>query len=118
MSVRLHPYSRFTGTVYWDDLEFKRNEVTDVEIDGLIPAVFDVFQNYPNPFNPSTTISYAIPQQSNVMIKIYDMLGREVKTLVSEEQMPGVYNVLWNGDNNSGVNVATGIYLYRVVAGQ
>jgi hypothetical protein len=117
MSVRLHAYSRFTGTVYWDDLEVNPVGVTDVDNDGLIPAVFNVFQNYPNPFNPSTTISYAIPQQSNVMVKIYDMLGREVKTLVSGEQMPGVYNVLWNGDNNSGVNVATGIYLYRVVAG-
>ena len=116
MSVRLHAYSRFTGTVYWDDLDFPAWNVTDVENDGLIPTAFNVFQNYPNPFNPSTTISYAIPQQSNVLIKIYDMLGREVKTLVSEEQMPGVYNVLWNGDNNSGDNVATGIYLYRVVA--
>jgi hypothetical protein len=117
MSVRLHAYSRFTGTVYWDDLDFPAMSTTDVEIDGLIPAAFNVFQNYPNPFNPSTTISYAIPQQSNVLVKIYDMLGREVRTLVSEEQMPGVYNVIWNGDNNYGVNVATGIYLYRVVAG-
>ncbi len=117
MSVRLHAYSRFTGTVYWDDLDFPAMSTTDVEIDGLIPVAFNVFQNYPNPFNPSTTISYAIPQQSNVLVKIYDMLGREVRTLVSEEQMPGVYNVIWNGDNNYGVNVATGIYLYRVVAG-
>jgi len=117
MSVRLHPYSRFTGKIYFDDLEVRAVSVTDVENDGFIPVAFNVFQNYPNPFNPSTTISYAIPQQSNVMVKIYDMLGREVKTLVSEEQMPGVYDVLWNGDNNYGINVATGIYLYRVVAG-
>jgi hypothetical protein len=117
-SVRLHVYSRFTGTVYWDDLEIQVIDVTDVENDGLIPAVFEVSQNYPNPFNPSTTISYAIPQQSNVVVKIYDMLGREVKTLVSAEQIPGVYDVVWNGDDNFGSKVATGIYIYRVVAGQ
>jgi flagellar hook assembly protein FlgD len=104
--------------VYWDDLEIQVIDVTDVENDGLIPAVFEVSQNYPNPFNPSTTISYAIPQQSNVVVKIYDMLGREVKTLVSAEQIPGVYDVVWNGDDNFGSKVATGIYIYRVVAGQ
>ena len=117
MSVRLHAYSRFTGTVYWDDLKVERSTIiTDVE-DATIPIEFSVSQNYPNPFNPSTTIRYAIPQQSFVVIKVYDIIGREVKTLVNTEKSPGIYNVQWNGDNNFGSKVATGIYIYRVIAG-
>ena len=117
MSVRLHAYSRFTGTVYWDDLKVEKSTIiTDVE-DATIPVEFSVSQNYPNPFNPSTTIRYAIPQQSFVVIKVYDIIGREVKTLVNTEKSPGIYNVQWNGDNNFGSKVATGIYIYRVIAG-
>jgi hypothetical protein len=118
MSIRLHAYSRFTGTVYWDDLIFPAMGVaTDVENDGLIPEEFNVSQNYPNPFNPSTTIKYAIPQQSFVTIKVYDIVGREVKTLVNTERSPGIYSVQWDGNNNFGSKVTSGIYLYRVVAG-
>jgi len=73
--------------------------------------------NYPNPFNPSTTIKYAIPQQSFVVIKVYDIVGREVKTLVNAELSPGNYSVQWNGNNNYGSQVASGIYFYRVIAG-
>ncbi|MCH7724747.1 MAG: T9SS type A sorting domain-containing protein, partial [Bacteroidetes bacterium] len=117
MSVRLHAYSRFTGTVYWDDLKVeKTGSPTNVE-DATIPTEFSVTQNYPNPFNPSTTIKYSIPQQSIVTIKVYDILGTEVKTLVNGERTPGIYSVQWNGDNNYGSKVATGIYIYRVVAG-
>ncbi|MCH7769964.1 MAG: T9SS type A sorting domain-containing protein [Bacteroidetes bacterium] len=117
MSVRLHAYSRFTGTVYWDDLKVeKTGSPTNVE-DATIPIEFSVTQNYPNPFNPSTTIKYSIPQQSLVTIKVYDILGTEVKTLVNGERTPGIYSVQWNGDNNYGSKVATGIYIYRVVAG-
>jgi len=100
-----------------DALEIKKNEVTtDVE-DETIPTEYSVSQNYPNPFNPSTTIKYAIPQQSFVRIKVYDIVGREVKTLVNTERSPGIYSVQWNGDNNYGSKVSSGIYIYRVVAG-
>ena len=117
-SARIHVYSRFTGTVYFDDLEVEKiGSVTDVSSNEVIPAKFEVFQNYPNPFNPTTTISYAIPTGSFVSLKIYDILGREVRTLVNTEQKPGVYNTVWNGDNNFGNKVASGIYIYRVVAG-
>ena len=117
-SARIHIYSRFTGTVYFDDLEVtKIGSVTDVSSNEVIPAKFEVFQNFPNPFNPTTTISYSIPTGSFVSLKIYDILGREVKTLVNTEQTPGVYNTVWNGDNNFGNKVASGIYIYRVVAG-
>ncbi|MCH8942638.1 MAG: T9SS type A sorting domain-containing protein [Bacteroidetes bacterium] len=117
ITIRLHPLGRWQGTVWMDALEIKKiGGVTDVE-DATIPIEFSVSQNYPNPFNPSTTIRYAIPQQSFVVIKVYDIIGREVKTLVNTEKSPGIYNVQWNGDNNFGSKVATGIYIYRVIAG-
>jgi flagellar hook assembly protein FlgD len=83
----------------------------------LIPDQFAVYQNYPNPFNPSTIITYALPQASKVTIVIYDMLGREVKTLVDNYETPGNHQIVWNGDNNFGAKVASGAYIYRVVAG-
>jgi hypothetical protein len=96
-----------------DALEIKKNEVTDVE-DELLPTEYSLFQNYPNPFNPSTLISYALPTNSFVSLKIYDMLGREVKTLVNTEQSAGIMNVLWNGDNNFGSKVSSGTYIYVI----
>jgi hypothetical protein len=117
MAIRLHPYARFTGNIYFDDLRVQKFVLTESELEG-VPIEFTVSQNYPNPFNPSTTINYSIPRQSYVEVRIYDITGSEVKTLVSAEQIPGVYNVVWNGDNNYGSKVATGIYIYRVVAGQ
>jgi len=118
MSVRLHPYARFTGTIYWDDLDFPVfGGLVSVENDGFIPEEFNVSQNYPNPFNPATTINYSIPQQSRVVIKVYDMMGKEINTLVNEDKSPGYYSAQWNGENSYGTRVATGIYFYRVVAG-
>ena len=81
-----------------------------------VPAKFEVFQNYPNPFNPSTTIKYGLPAAANVTIKIYDMLGQEVKTLVSEYKNAGTFSVRWNGVNNSGDRVSGGTYICRVVS--
>jgi len=82
----------------------------------LLPKVFALEQNYPNPFNPTTTIRVALPAQSFVTLKIYNLLGEEVATLVNEERAAGFLNVQWNGRNQSGQQVATGVYLYRVVA--
>ena len=90
----------------------------DVEqIDGQIPVEFALEQNYPNPFNPSTIIRYSIVSPSRVSLKIFDVLGREVKTLVNKEQVNGVYEVIWNGDNELGNKVSTGVYFYRIDAG-
>ncbi len=93
--------------------------VTAVDNSGnTIPAEFSVSQNYPNPFNPSTIIKYALPKESFVSIKIYNILGQEVKTLVNEDKTAGTYNVQWNGENNFGESVSSGAYIYRVVAGE
>ena len=78
---------------------------------------FDMSQNYPNPFNPSTLIKYQVMTNSNVVIKIYDVLGNEVKTLVNESKPSGSYSVTWNGDNNFGKKITSGVYFYRMEAG-
>ncbi len=96
----------------------KANTVTDVEQDQFLPTDYALFQNYPNPFNPSTVISYALPEHSVVTIKIYDMLGREVKTLINEEKNAGVHNITWNADNNYGSKIASGTYIYTIKAGK
>jgi hypothetical protein len=74
---------------------------------------YRLFQNYPNPFNPSTTIRYELPRREFVILKIFDLLGREVATLVNEEKQPGSYDVRW-----SGVGVPSGAYFYRLQAGE
>jgi hypothetical protein len=77
-----------------------------------IPTVFELSQNYPNPFNPSTTISFSLPSKSFVLLKVFDALGREVETLVSEELSAGTYARQWNASN-----IPSGIYFYRLQAG-
>ena len=105
----------------------------DVEkIENEISTSFTLEQNYPNPFNPSTIISYSLPsvtlsgalptgrqvEGSRVILKIYDILGKEVKTLVNQEQSSGVYQVTWNGDDQLGNKVSTGVYFYKIDAGE
>ncbi|MCP5061994.1 MAG: T9SS type A sorting domain-containing protein [Ignavibacteriae bacterium] len=88
--------------------------VTDVEdqIIDILPMDFNLSQNYPNPFNPTTVIKYAIPTQSNVLLKVYNILGKEVSTLVNEEKSSGNYEVNFNANN-----LASGIYYYTLKAG-
>jgi Secretion system C-terminal sorting domain len=85
---------------------------TDIEENIAIPEVFSLSQNYPNPFNPTTVITYSIPEVSNVKLKVYDMLGREIKTLVNKEQNAGVYNIEFNA-----ANLSSGVYFYKIEAG-
>ena len=82
-----------------------------------LPLTFDFKQNYPNPFNPTTTISYQVPHQSDVRIDIYNTLGQKVRTLMNDRKQPGVYEAAWDGKNDSGARVGSGVYLYRMVAG-
>jgi len=86
-----------------------------------VPADFVLQQNYPNPFNPTTTISFQIPeinaQAVNTTLKVYDLLGKEIVTLVHEYKSPGNYSVTWNATDKHGLNVPSGIYLYRLQAG-
>jgi hypothetical protein len=82
-----------------------------------IPTEYNLSQNYPNPFNPTTQINFDLPKQSPVTLEIYDMLGQKVRTLLSGDMMnPGYYQVTWNGTNQYGHSVASGVYYYRIVA--
>ena len=78
-----------------------------------LPKEFRLQQNYPNPFNPSTTIRFAIPQRSDVTLKLYDILGRKVATLVDERLKTGEYNVVFDASA-----LASGVYVYRIQAGE
>jgi len=87
--------------------------------EGLsIPEQFALHQNYPNPFNPITTLRYDLPENSLVNIIIYDMLGREVKTLVNTTQDTGFKSVIWDATNDYGKPVSAGVYLYQIQAGE
>ncbi|MCL4279534.1 MAG: T9SS type A sorting domain-containing protein, partial [Ignavibacteriaceae bacterium] len=85
--------------------------------DKNIPLTFDLKQNYPNPFNPSTVIAYQIPQSEFVTLEIYNSIGEKVRTLVNGNQETGFYQVQWDGKNNSGNQLSSGVYLYRLSAG-
>ena len=81
------------------------------------PSSFELGANYPNPFNPETTIKYAIPSQAHVTLRIYNLQGQLVRALVDERKSPGYYRVVWNGSNDAGARVSSGIYLYTITAG-
>ena len=81
------------------------------------PASFPILYNYPNPFNPVTHLRYNLPEDALVNITIYDMMGRQVSTLVSSQQTAGFKSVLWNADNDKSVTVSAGLYLYTIEAG-
>ena len=83
-----------------------------IKVDLNPPAKFVLRQNYPNPFNPSTKIRYQLPNESKVVIKIYDILGAELITLLNEEKKPGVYEIELNTQS-----LPSGIYIYRIIAG-
>ena len=82
------------------------------------PASFPILYNYPNPFNPVTHLRYNLPEDALVNITIYDMMGRQVSTLVSSQQTAGFKSVLWNATNDKGSPVSAGLYLYTIQAGQ
>jgi hypothetical protein len=91
---------------------YQQTTITDVEDEEIIPTVFKLEQNYPNPFNPSTKIKFAVPEKSNVLIKVYDILGSEVTTLVNKEMDAG-----WYENNFNAAGLSSGIYLFRMEAG-
>ena len=107
--------------VYIDDVKIHRQ---DVEVPLTIPeprekitTTTQLFQNYPNPFNPLTIINYQLTIDNLVTLKVYDILGREVKTLVNERKPAGSYTVIWDGRDENGQPVSSGVYLYRLKSG-
>ncbi|MFQ5677634.1 MAG: T9SS type A sorting domain-containing protein, partial [bacterium] len=92
--------------------------VSASRLDESIPQEFELLQNYPNPFNPATTIRFALPERGRVTLKIYNLLGQEVRTLLDENMTAGYHSVMWNGDDSSGRPVSSAVYIYRLSAGQ
>lgn len=96
--------------------DYLSDEVSDI---ALVPVEFELSQNFPNPFNPITTIRYGLPHSENVRIRIFDLLGREVRTLTDGEQKEAGYHIIsWNGQDKNGRPVASGVYIYRFRAGK
>ena len=87
------------------------NTTVSVEEENSLPLEYTLTQNYPNPFNPETVISYQLPVMNKVILKVYDVLGREVATLVNKQQRAGYYEIDWNASN-----LTSGIYFYRIQA--
>lgn len=114
--------------IAYEDGDSLQNWIVMVEGNGLTgikvnpgQQVLDSYtlnQNFPNPFNPSTTISYQLTKTDKISIKVYDMLGKEVKTLVNGVVTAGTHTAVWDGTNNSGAQVASGIYIYTLQSGK
>jgi hypothetical protein len=82
--------------------------------DGMLPATFSLGQNYPNPFNPSTTITFALPVDGRVRAEIFDVLGRNVVTLLNEDRPAGYHSLVWDGTNAAGRQLGSGTYFLRL----
>ncbi|MGB6122083.1 MAG: alpha-amylase family glycosyl hydrolase [Bacteroidota bacterium] len=117
VSIDLPPYGSaiFTVSLTRDTVAIT-NPIVDVRDPDLVPTEFALDQNYPNPFNPTTTIRFSLPQAVPVRLAIYDLLGRHVTTLIDGHREAGNHTVVWNGVNDSGVQMGTGVYFYRLTA--
>ncbi|MBN1997839.1 endo-1,4-beta-xylanase, partial [candidate division KSB1 bacterium] len=99
-------------------IQYIKDNLTGVEKTvNTLPSEFKLEQNYPNPFNPTTKIEFSIPESAKTSLKIYDILGREVATLVNKNLTAGVYNITWDAKNSDGSQIVSGTYFYRLAAG-
>ena len=112
----------YNATVVWLD----NIQIIDVDLTGVneksplnaaeAPSRTVISQNYPNPFNPATTIQYRLPEAADVTLSLYNLRGQAVRTLVQENQKPGDHSTAWNGENEAGERVPSGVYVYRLQA--
>ena len=105
LTTVFHGFGQFTG--YFVALD---EEVS-------IPGEFALHPNFPNPFNPTTMIAYDLPDASDVQLDIYDLMGRNINTVVNKNQSVGRHFVIWNANDYLGNQVSAGVYLYRLQAG-
>ena len=111
------------GTHYMDSIlvHLNKKSTSVREVDSR-PESFSLLQNYPNPFNPQTTIRFTVPRLSvlpaHMKLRIYDLRGRLVETLLDGTRSAGTHSIIWNGKNSEGRVMATGIYIYELVVGK
>ena len=108
-----------SGTLYFDDLRLLKQLPVGVDQQQVasLPGTFTLYQNYPNPFNSGTTIRYRISSgQHHIVLSVYNVLGKKVRALINEETLAGEYLVQWDGKDDNGEDVTSGIYLYKLSA--
>jgi Abnormal spindle-like microcephaly-assoc'd, ASPM-SPD-2-Hydin/HYDIN/CFA65/VesB-like, Ig-like domain/FlgD Ig-like domain len=103
-------------------VDIDKNKLLKIQVDiyystPALPLDYILFQNYPNPFNPNTSIRFQIPQTGDVSLKVYDMLGQEVRVLFEGVSQRGTYTINWDGLNDAGVKMSSGTYIYRMISG-
>lgn len=94
----------------------KSNDTNSENTVSNIPKEYMLLGNYPNPFNPTTNISYALPYQSSIDLVIYDIMGRVIKSFNISYQSSGYHTLVWDGTNENGTSVSSGVYIYRIIA--
>jgi len=111
----------FSGNVsdYSEEIS-EDNVITSIDDihTGNLPNIFKLEQNYPNPFNPTTRIRYQLPKNAHVSLTIYSILGTKIVTLVNENESAGYHEIEWDGRDELGSMVSSGIYIYRIEAGR
>ncbi len=114
---RVQAFNAVGGSKISQAWKFRTQTITGIADAGLVPDRYELFQNYPNPFNPSTVIRFALPEDAVVHLRIYDILGREIRNLITGASYgPGTYSVPWNGTDDNGIAAANGVYIYRLEA--
>jgi hypothetical protein len=124
-----YPVGNRINVLYWDDLLVGTGTglygqsfmYPTAIVPGDVPTVaqqIELYQNYPNPFNPATTIEYYMPKAGAVSLKVFDITGREVRTLLHQWQASGLHQVRWDGRDERGAQVASGIYIYQLKTAQ
>nr|MCI0596913.1 T9SS type A sorting domain-containing protein [candidate division Zixibacteria bacterium] len=110
--------SYFQGSVTWQPYMSSDpgplGRVAASSEETVIPLQFSLGQNYPNPFNPTTTISFSLPIAEKVRLKIYNILGQEVRSLLDEDKPAGIHQVMWDGNDRNGLQVSSGLYFYKI----
>ncbi len=96
---------------------YKPDSTTNVNSVLILPVETNLHQNYPNPFNPSTNINFRINETSIVSIKIFNVLGKEIRTLLEDNLMPGEHIIKWNGNDDKGYILPGGVYFIQMIAG-
>lgn len=108
-----------SNEIHYEHLEFveESDESAEKQTDNALPDKFNLSQNYPNPFNPNTNIMISIPRAEHVTLEIYNINGQKVRTLVDRVMDVGNHTVVWDSRSDDGTKVASGIYMYRITAG-